>query len=145
MPSSTCHFDLLNCQLMCGFFFTSHSTCRILNRVRQLMCILFLCKFLRVKWKKLAKTLSKIHNARVLSNCKIAKNTTQASGAWLIQATPVRVTVADDFETSVHLHKLRVLEYICKISHSCFVEDLSCEHFVGNWLHRNTNSLNPKN
>jgi hypothetical protein len=52
------------------FFFTSHSTCQFLECACQflecacqLTCIFFLCKFLRVKREKLAKTLSNIYTA----------------------------------------------------------------------------------
>jgi hypothetical protein len=41
----------------------SHTTYQNLNCACQLACSLFLCKFLRVKSQKLAKTLSKIHTA----------------------------------------------------------------------------------
>ena len=41
------------------FSFTSHMTCRDLNRACQLMRILFLCEFLRVKYRKLAKSFVK--------------------------------------------------------------------------------------
>ena len=43
------------------FFFTSHTTCQILNRACQATCILFFCKFLRAKCQKLAKPLSIVH------------------------------------------------------------------------------------
>ena len=45
------------------FYFTSCTTCRILNCVCQFnMCVFFVgCKFLRVKCQKLAKALSKLH------------------------------------------------------------------------------------
>ena len=61
MPSNTCHFNLQSINWCVVFFFTSHITSQSLNYVCQLMCILFLCKFLHVNYQKLAKTLSKIH------------------------------------------------------------------------------------
>ena len=43
------------------FSSTSHSTCQLLKCACQLTCIYFLCKFLRAKREKLAKTLSNIY------------------------------------------------------------------------------------
>jgi hypothetical protein len=62
MPGSMCCFNLYSVDRHVVFFsFTSHITCQNLNCECQLTCVLFLCEFLRVKYQKLAKTLSKRH------------------------------------------------------------------------------------
>jgi hypothetical protein len=59
--SPQCHMPRGTCQLTCGFFpFTNHTTCQTLHRTCRLTCVLLLCKFLRIKCHKLAKTLSNI-------------------------------------------------------------------------------------
>ena len=62
MPSNTCHSQFVKCQKLV-FSFTSHTTCQNLKCACQLTCILFVCEFLRVKYWKVAKHLSKIHTA----------------------------------------------------------------------------------
>ena len=65
-PSGTCHFNFQSANRRVIFFFTSHTTCQNLNRVCQLTCNLLLCRFLRVKCQKVAKTLSKKHNSTII-------------------------------------------------------------------------------
>ena len=64
MPSSTCHFKFLTCQLTCGFVlhkshYMSNSTLCVcqLTFIFWCVCASFFC----VKCQKLAKTLSKLH------------------------------------------------------------------------------------
>ena len=57
----------------CGFFFNELVTLHVNNLycACQLMCILFLCEFLRVKYQKLDKTLSKLHTLVEGANFKL--------------------------------------------------------------------------
>ena len=60
-------YQFLACQLMCVFFFTSHSACQLtcvcvcVFKIIIIIIIILLCEFLHVKSEKLAKTLSNIH------------------------------------------------------------------------------------
>jgi hypothetical protein len=60
MFSSMCHFISLKCQMTCGFFLASHTTCQYLVRVD--WCAIYFCaSFCVSNAKKLAKTLSNIY------------------------------------------------------------------------------------
>jgi hypothetical protein len=56
-----CHVNSQRVNWRVFLFFTSYSTCQLLNCACQLTCILFFCEFLPVKNEKLAKTLSNIY------------------------------------------------------------------------------------